>query len=738
MTNMKSKSRRSGFSQTLHQKYSNSDTLFNDKTLAEAMPINGDHEGQPNSEQIDSNDEAHESSRGERKDHETLGEENKDEIEGHDPSGAEINVHKPPREENNSIYQWLKCVPVDVSNDELQPTIGSTVPEEKKSTSHPFKDETSEAKCDPDQISASKPKCDPDQISTSEPKCDPDQTSDPKCDPDQTSDSKCDPDQTSTSEPKYDPDQSSTSTQHPALEKKPKDDQEDTAGITSDTSTNTSGLSVNKSLDSETQSLEGKGDTHICIPSTGIGWRMEVMDLVRSKKSINLVVKKGAGLDLFPEEKEKRRKLTFLPMREDKTSDEEISHPRNISRRRSSYIPPPLVNPHMFVNPTTPKSPPEHTHGTRKMSSASLKSTTSVELFHITPHSMTSGRSSSFEVMEGDEPPITDSRGPQPKIPETYFDKYKRKPLVTIGTYRSHNRFLSQEKPSNVEDTRKESEFTTVEEQKDEQQRLSYSPVFRDERSDTSTRPDPVADILASPLTSDKSTRDHELLLPTPETKKPETERGKLLSTSTSPNTAITANTREQNLENKPSQSTPASNLVGSVLPSMLPIQTKPISVREKKTYSNIPVSSLEAKARKFQLSPTQSQNDERNKLPPFSSSIHVPSSLGVYQKQAPNKPNLVRHFNKSLSSTFSQSQASNPIPKSPAGKIPHSTLTARQSKNFIEKQPIPWGKSGTSSVQKKTSPQLSFSEAETGGKEVKTLVLKKVRATTWSLFHFC
>ncbi|XP_076333902.1 uncharacterized protein LOC143237970 isoform X2 [Tachypleus tridentatus] len=836
VTQLKSESSQSGVSHRSHIKYSNSDTLFDDKTSVEAMTINGDHEWQPDSKQIDSNDEAPELSRGERKDHESLREENKDEIKAQDPSGAEIKLHEPSSEEDDSVYQWLKTVPVDIVDDELQSNIGSTVTEEKKVVSHPLKDETSEPKCDIDQ----------------------------------------------------------TSTQRPALKEKSKDEQDDTAEIISDTTTNT-GLSVNKSSDSETQSLEEKGDTHICLPSTGIGWSLkkgpsempgffigsvvsgsladkagvqvgdqitdmndhsltnlelfQVMDLVKSKKFMSLIVKKGAGLDLFPEEKEKRRRMTVLPMvseedtqqqkgenenvfeedirktqiqpirssvsnqrllkerslddekeqltenthleteakvdsvstsipsknivepehfedwwqvtsegrkrsvditsprrkysdvvgqpgykfsedssqyREDKTSDEDISHPRNISRRRSSYIPPPLISPHMFVDPTSPKSPPENLHGTRKMSTVSLKSTTSVELFHVVPHSMTNGRSSSVDFMEGDEPPITDSRGPQPKIPETYFDKYKRKPLVTIAVYRPHNRFLSDEKSLNVEDKQKEikacsklpslsteTQIVTTGEQEDGQSHLSYSPIFKDESSDTSAIPNSLADTLISPLTSGKIKCNHEFLLPTPGTKKPETESGKSLPTSTSPNTAIAANTLEQNAGNKPLQS----SLAGSVLLSMPPVQTEPTLVNEKKTHLNIllPSTNVSDKARIFQSPSTQSQNEKKNKLPTSSSSFHEPSSLGVYQKQAPNKPNLIRSFNKSTS------QASNP-----SWKTIHSDCTAGQSKNFIEKQPIPLGKSGTMSSLKKTSPDLTFSEADTGGKKVKTLVLKK------------
>ncbi|XP_076330680.1 uncharacterized protein LOC143236294 [Tachypleus tridentatus] len=44
VTQLKSESSQSGVSHRSHIKYSNSDTLFDDKTSVEAMTINGDHE----------------------------------------------------------------------------------------------------------------------------------------------------------------------------------------------------------------------------------------------------------------------------------------------------------------------------------------------------------------------------------------------------------------------------------------------------------------------------------------------------------------------------------------------------------------------------------------------------------------------------------------------------------------------------------------------------------------------
>ncbi|XP_022246118.1 uncharacterized protein LOC111086656 isoform X2 [Limulus polyphemus] len=58
--------------------------------------------------------------------------------------------------------------------------------------------------------------------------------------------------------------------------------------------------------------------------------------------------------------------------------------------------------------------------------------------------SLTIQRKISGQVTEDDQP-ITDSRVPQLKIPQTYFDEHVRKPFVPVDSVRQHNRFLSQD-----------------------------------------------------------------------------------------------------------------------------------------------------------------------------------------------------------------------------------------------------------------------------------------------------
>ncbi|XP_022235883.1 uncharacterized protein LOC106476249 [Limulus polyphemus] len=290
----------------------------------------------------------------------------------------------------------------------------------------------------------------------------------------------------------------------------------------------------------------------------------KVLDLVRSTNTMELVVKRGAGIDLFPEAKANRRKLassSLLPMvfeedaglqtekvksdleendnhqiqstplvetetlkeelpkemeglnqkttkenelpksegksrfctnisldqrdpgkvqdhqqtetrrklREDiinsgqqykeKTADNEITNqPRNFSK--SGYLPSPTIRPHAFISRVSSQPYSESSQGHRIMSVVSRKSSASgsdMEPFYYYSYqtkrspSLTSKGTSSVELCGDDETPITDSRGPQPKIPEIYFDEGARKPLVTIDTFRPQNRFISQEKPQNRE-----------------------------------------------------------------------------------------------------------------------------------------------------------------------------------------------------------------------------------------------------------------------------------------------
>ncbi|XP_022245117.1 harmonin-like isoform X2 [Limulus polyphemus] len=104
-------------------------------------------------------------------------------------------------------------------------------------------------------------------------------------------------------------------------------------------------------------------------------------------------------------------------------------------RRYSSYVPPLVSNPFMFVDPTSFKSTTSPTDHSTKVT------------IQLRKPVLTSTLSPPISTHTETEPAITDSRDSKPKCPDTYFDYTKPKPLVSINSYKnpmSSNRFTQQ------------------------------------------------------------------------------------------------------------------------------------------------------------------------------------------------------------------------------------------------------------------------------------------------------